>query len=258
MNRNNELEEFLEAERILQASITNTDSTTISDDVILTVHNTKIYWSRQIHLLEYLINIKTLAYGGENSGRKLFEASIPFSEWILNNKNLFKDQQVCELGCGSTALPGIASSICHASKVLLWDMDSDAIEDAKENINANRSLLSSCNLHYNICYHVGLWSECRYNPQFAKAFDIILGCEIVYDAININELYEVIDFILKDSGQFILCVCKHGRGGLHDIISVMQIHKFNFKEIPLVTEKCDELCFLSFFKDIDLLSNGTL
>ncbi len=166
--------------------------------------------------------LRHLVYGGEQSGRKVWaEASLLISHLISTDlKSFITDKSIIELGCGCSGLPSLTALNSGAKSVIFTDYDKDALEDLKFNIqnNINHDLSNKYSiLHYD-------WNDLK--DQIEIKFDIIIGCEIVYEYINIYELVFTIERLINDSGYFFWIQAINGRGKVQDFMNLMRERKF--------------------------------
>jgi hypothetical protein len=234
--RNEEDIEFEAANVVLNENIKTYEGIHLSADNTLQLESHRLhsndiplYWTRNIIFDKFSLSVRTLAYGGtNNSGRKLFDASVTFAKWIQKHHDLFENKHVLEIGCGSTGIPGIIALIVGSTHVVFLDRDPHALTELHANINLNKHTITSTSEHDSnkildtmYQFKIGSWCDCADFIEYRHYFDIIVGSEVVYDGCDKYELAIAIDFMLKDTGVFILCQAKNGRGGLEEFMSVM-------------------------------------
>ena len=131
------------------------------------------------------------ADGGE--GLHLWEASVVLTRYCLQNKEIFKNKDIIELGTGCGLL-GI--SILKQIPLINHYTFSDYQDSVINNLNTNliRNKLKD-NKKYDI-----LKLDWRDYEKIDLKYDIILGSELIYKGGYIQELAKLINKILKDDG----------------------------------------------------------
>ena len=59
--------------------------------------------------------------------------SLILAKWLTNNKEVYQDKDVLDMGCGS-GIQGIVMGINGAKRIIFSDLSHSAIENTKENI----------------------------------------------------------------------------------------------------------------------------
>ena len=131
------------------------------------------------------------ADGGE--GLHLWEASVVLTRYCLQNKEIFKNKDIIELGTGCGLL-GI--SILKQIPLINHYTFSDYQDSVINNLNTNliRNKLKD-NKKYDI-----LKLDWRDYEKIDLKYDIILGSELIYQGGYIQELAKLINKLLKDDG----------------------------------------------------------
>ena len=131
------------------------------------------------------------ADGGE--GLHLWEASVVLTRYCLQNKNIFINKNIIELGTGCGLL-GI--SILKQIPLISHYTFSDYQDNVLNNLNIN---IINNKLKENKKYDI-LKLDWRDYSKINLKYDIILGSELIYKGGYIQELAKTINKLLKDDG----------------------------------------------------------
>ena len=131
------------------------------------------------------------ADGGE--GLHLWEASVVLTRYCLQNKNIFKNKNIIELGTGCGLLGiSILKQISDISHYSFSDYQDSVLDNLKSNIKLNKIKSDG---KYDI-----IKLDWRDYDKINLKYDIILGSELIYMGACIQELAKSINKILKDDG----------------------------------------------------------
>ena len=131
------------------------------------------------------------ADGGE--GLHLWEASVVLTRYCLQNKEIFKNKNIIELGTGCGLLGiSILKQIPAIGHYTFSDYQESVINNLKTNLIRNK-------LKENKKYDI-LKLDWRDYEKIDLKYDIILGSELIYQGGYIQELAKLIHKILKDDG----------------------------------------------------------
>jgi len=123
------------------------------------------------------------------TGVMLWPGSLLFSSWILQNKVLFKDRTVLELGSGA-GLSGITlSHVCK--QAILSDKHEDVVALIGENIK-NNAPPERC-----LCRLLQWGSNVNELLQKFPDITVVVGCDIIYDSDSMGALWQTIDEVLN-------------------------------------------------------------
>lgn len=146
--------------------------------------------SRYIHIKssEALVSTGT-------TGFSIWEASIALLAVLSSSergqpiRDLFRDRKVLELGSG-TGLGGISiATLTNPSNVLLTDVEQVHDAFTHPNLVLNESLTSKTTSR------VVYWTDIE--PELLRDFDVLVGCDLVYDP-DLNEiLFPAIQVLLS-------------------------------------------------------------
>ena len=143
--------------------------------------------------LSVKLNQQTLFTADGGEGLHLWEASVVLTRYCLQNKDIFKNKSVIELGTGCGLL-GI--SILKQIPLISHYTCSDYQDSVLNNLNNN---LAKNNLKDNKKYDI-LKLDWRDYEKIDLKYDIILGSELIYQGGFIKELAKLINKLLKDDG----------------------------------------------------------
>ena len=131
------------------------------------------------------------ADGGE--GLHLWEASVVLTRYCLQNKEIFKNKNIIELGTGCGLLGiSILKQIPEIGHYTFSDYQESVINNLKTNLIRNK-------LKENKKYDI-LKLDWRDYEKIDLKYDIILGSELIYQGGYIQELAKLINKLLKDDG----------------------------------------------------------
>lgn len=140
------------------------------------------------------------------TGLSAWQAGIALSDWCLNNKSVFYDQCVLELGCG-VGFTGLVVCLsgckprsylftdCHPNVLqsLSFNLEINNVQDRCQDIDIAVSKLDWLDFHA---------SSLNYRPT------IILGADIVYDPETFPSLFKTLDcFLTSDAESMALIAC---------------------------------------------------
>ena len=131
------------------------------------------------------------ADGGE--GLHLWEASVVLTRYCLQNKEMFNNKNIIELGTGCGLLGiSILKQIPSINHYTFSDYQDSVINNLKDNLSKNK-------LKGNKKYDI-LKLDWRDYEKVDLKYDIILGSELIYLGGFIQELAKLINKLLKDDG----------------------------------------------------------
>ena len=143
--------------------------------------------------LSVKLNQQTLFTADGGEGLHLWEASVVLTRYCLQNKDIFNNKSIIELGTGCGLL-GI--SILKQIPLISHYTSSDYQDSVLNNLNNN---LAKNNLKDNKKYDI-LKLDWRDYQKIDLKYDIILGSELIYQGGFIQELAKLINKLLKDDG----------------------------------------------------------
>jgi len=219
---NSEEEEFLEANALLvdKFSLSETIET---NDGRFSLNGSAVQWDETVIISNFSFRISSNAYGGigGTSGSKFWKTcSVALASLILLSPFSLRNKQVIELGCGCSGLPGLASLATGAESVTFTDVDESALVMLRRNLNVNYDSIRTYLVEQNVSLgeaHVfaSNWGHEKYEEDSMRSslkYDIVIGCEIIYDAITVDDLVAGIVNMLSDGGQFVWGQMRSGRG----------------------------------------------
>lgn len=133
--------------------------------------------------LEYL-SIQSSSNFVENgtTGATVWDASVALSEYILENRMIFKGKRVLELGSG-TGMAGLVASKCETDRVVLSDLAFVLEKFTRKNANGNVDLLEL---------------DWRYPEGLEdRKFDIAIAADVIFDPEVVPCLVDLL-YTLKD------------------------------------------------------------
>eukprot|EP00056_Hartaetosiga_gracilis_P006743 m.100147 g.100147 ORF g.100147 m.100147 type:complete len:491 (-) comp12547_c0_seq28:1844-3316(-) len=173
------------------------------------------------------------------TGIQVWAASLIAARWVVDLAGELKDKSVIELGCGC-GLPGLAAlAYTQAKEVVLTDYFQHAIDNLKHNISINADVP---NINDRSSVHAVDWT----NPSTwikdekgeVKKFDVILGCDLVYEIDLVVPLAAIVLSILKDDGTFYY-VSGGKRQGAKEFITALRDQGLECDLVPLADQYKD-------------------
>ena len=275
---NPEEEELLEAKNALEARLAAMQSTSFPSQHVLNVkglltkvqgsHCYKMQGNEPLHTARYEIirpdftidlNLQhplvasTECFGvGDQTGRVIWPASVAFACWLCDptvvKKYFFAEGQrgerlslksVVEICAGCSALPGLSlgSVMKHEKKrgalggsVLVTEVPG-VLPILRDNLVRN----SSC--------HGGCVEVAELDVQSegtrAKSYDVLLGCECVFDGVECTKVARKINNLLgkqDGNGTALIAGIGEGRlaGGWVDFDAAMAVENFNLSTVEVL------------------------
>jgi len=163
--------------------------------------------------------------GNEFYGEYIWPASLFMCDFLKRNPELVKGKRVLELGSG-TGIVGLYAAKLGATHVTLTDFIDFNIECVKRNIKENG---------------LGAVSEprwFRWGTTLGEQWDVILGSDVTYPAMDHMALWKTIRTHLKPGGR---CILAHHKRENFNFI-------YKFKELDR-TEVGDLNSFSKLVKD---------
>lgn len=157
-------------------------------------------------------------------GEYIWPSGLVMCDFLKRNPELVKGKRVLELGSG-TGIVGLYAAKLGASHVTLTDFIDFNIENIKRNIKENG---------------LGLVTEPRWfkwGTSLREQWDVIIGSDIIYPAMDKEALIKAIQMHLKPGGRCI--VGYNDRPG--DDMSLFEMKEIEKREIDFVPEKFSEI-----------------
>eukprot|EP00050_Salpingoeca_kvevrii_P011696 m.17321 g.17321 ORF g.17321 m.17321 type:complete len:499 (-) comp3580_c0_seq2:130-1626(-) len=132
----------------------------------------------------------------DTTGMHIWAASLVFGHWLVERRADVAGKAVCELGAGC-GVPGLAAAVnCGASRVLLTDLFSHTVDNLRHNVELNKGTTKAP-----IEVSAVDWMKPKTWPK--KRFDVLLGCDLIYDVDFAPHLVRIVTKLLApDSGRF--------------------------------------------------------
>ena len=138
-----------------------------------------------------------------------------------------------EIGCGATGVPGLVLGYCGlAIAVDFTDQDPACLRELSSNIKYNQLLQQ--NNGNDVLAQFNVLPACSYENIIQRGgvfedgqhvrYDVIVGCELVFDFIDIDQLARCVLTLLSvhEGSRFILCQSSKGRGKVFEFIEAMK------------------------------------
>lgn len=121
----------------------------------------------------------------------VWESALNLSWWCKLNIDIFKGKNVLEIGAG-LAVPSLILSL-NSINVTATDYHPHSSFFAKKNSQLN-------SVHLNFLQ--SSWKDLLYSHN---TYDYILASDVLYEGKYTDNLLELIDHLLQNQGEFILC-----------------------------------------------------
>jgi len=166
-------------------------------------------WEKEVYIREL-----SIVEGG--LGCAVWDAAVIMSRWIWENRDLFKNNTVIELGSGC-GLPGIVASF-FADETVLTDYLPQVLENLQYNVSLNcgeeeesneqdedgKSEDAKLKVKAARVIHLN-WDEIDNDPtngEKVEPVDILIGSELTYSDLSVDSLIKVITKFMKRDGIF--------------------------------------------------------
>jgi len=136
-------------------------------------------------------------FDGKGNGETVWPSSAFLAQFLVNCPSFVKGKVVFELGCG-VGVAGIASAMAGASEVYLTDKDSSVLGVAERNAEINGVSDKVRVLQID-------WNSQETWPQPLPQCDVIIGADILFNALCHEGLLNICTALLQDNGRAIIC-----------------------------------------------------
>jgi len=169
-----------------------------------TVHNIGFGFHYEEGRFDVVIRVKQDRYDNVGMAWKIWDASIWLSQWIFDNKELFVNKTVLEMGSGC-GLCGVVCSL-YASQVIMSDYLPQIEKSLKTTIKLNAKLSKNLPVTAKINWNS---SQIVQQPSLLskKGVDIVIGADIFFQPQLSEALAKSIDLYLSVG-------YRHGRQGV--------------------------------------------
>ncbi len=123
---------------------------------------------------------------------ELWPSAFALSEFILENKNIFKNKTILELGCGM-GLTTMALSLTNPGQIIATDYEQQALDSTKKNFDLN-------NISQLPSFRLLDWRE----PELTKKYKIIVASDVAYEERFFQPLIDLFKNYLEPKGEIIL------------------------------------------------------
>eukprot|EP00033_Pygsuia_biforma_P005138 GCRY01005642.1.p1 GENE.GCRY01005642.1~~GCRY01005642.1.p1 ORF type:complete len:232 (-),score=30.30 GCRY01005642.1:34-729(-) len=172
------------------------------------------------------------------TGQILWPACHVLCEFMAENRPLFQNQKIIELGSG-VGLTGLLAAH-YASEMLLTDGVDLVVDLLRRNIDLNEQIKNKCQAF-----------ELEWGSENAKTFqsahgevDCIIAADVVYDAGVCDALFQTIDVLLSHRPEARVYLAYRSRWNVVEraLFSVIEKYGFSYeKQGPQTTDQ-DLLC----------------
>eukprot|EP00029_Vermamoeba_vermiformis_P003270 TRINITY_DN13664_c0_g1_i1.p1 TRINITY_DN13664_c0_g1~~TRINITY_DN13664_c0_g1_i1.p1 ORF type:complete len:243 (+),score=18.38 TRINITY_DN13664_c0_g1_i1:22-729(+) len=140
--------------------------------------------------------------GNDVTGIKIWAGAILLCHYIKQNKEIFKNKSLIELGAG-TGLPSLYASHYCGSPLFVTDGNDEVLDVLNQNVALNitdKDRLQTMKLYWENKTDMDAALKTTNN----KGFDIILGADIIYTQEAVLPLLNTVDQMLAPDGIFAL------------------------------------------------------
>ncbi|KAH3764320.1 protein N-lysine methyltransferase METTL21A [Pelomyxa schiedti] len=193
-----------------------------------------------------LLALKSASTDHDLTGQVVWPSAQVLSQFIVENRDLFRNKEVLELGAG-VGLCGLVVAN-FASRVTLTDYHEVVLKALQKNVDhSGFPHVSCCKL---------LWGENL--PSFSAlhgTFDAIIGSDIVFWHDCIEPLFLTVDHLLKTSEDAFFVTSYASRASITDRVHLFQVaerHRFEWTVLPLPSLPNstfqEEICLVKFHR----------
>lgn len=174
------------------------------------------------------------------TGLFLWEGSVAFLALLhqdVDFKSHFTGKRVLELGCGA-GLAGISVSVLALpSQVLLTDVELVLNSTTIENVERNNCTSAEC--------RVLDWTDKQTLHELSADFDVLIGCDLVYDPEIVQYLLAALKSLMSSSVQeaFLLCTLRNPRTYQTFIDEAAKFCQVNVSQVNISTS--NPVCLLN-------------
>lgn len=163
-------------------------------------------YSLQVHHLLEMVSVYELM-GFNNTGNIcLWPSEEALTAYVLENKNLFTDKSVLELGGGMTCLAGLfIAKYCRPFLVHLTDGNAKSVENVQTIVRMNE-LESMCFLKVSLLK----WETLPPATTKVRTYDFILCADCLFFDETRPNLIATIDALLNGAGQALVMAPRRG------------------------------------------------
>ncbi|XP_071963589.1 calmodulin-lysine N-methyltransferase-like isoform X2 [Antedon mediterranea] len=140
--------------------------------------------------------------GFNNTGNVcVWPAEEVLTYWCLENRELFREKKICELGGGMTCLAGLTiGTSCEAEVVTLTDGNEDSVQNVKEILKENDKHLKASQVDASVLR----WDKPEEYNNFMEMFDFVISADCLFFDQYREDLVKTINTILKPKGICII------------------------------------------------------
>lgn len=161
-----------------------------------------------IKILDPRVSLEAMV-GFNNTGNVcIWPAEEVLAYQCLEEREIFKTANICELGCGMTGLAGIMLACSKApSRVLLTDGNQVSVQNMKEIVAANKECFGTTDVSCDLL----VWTDFPIKEEYCGKFDYVLCADCLFFEHLHKELVLVIHKLLKpNKGTAVLFAPKRG------------------------------------------------
>ncbi|EGD82340.1 hypothetical protein PTSG_03004 [Salpingoeca rosetta] len=172
----------------------------------------------------------------DTTGIQLWAASLIAARWVVDVAARLDGARVLELGAGC-GLPGLAAlAYTHAKQVVITDYFSHTVDNIKHNLSINAhipTLTERGHVHALDWNNENTWLH-ESDGNLCQ-FDVLLGCDLVYDTPLVAPLCNLVRRCLAPHGTFFY-VSGGKRKGAKEFITALRDCGLECKIAPLKPE----------------------
>jgi predicted nicotinamide N-methyase len=175
--------------------------------------------------------------GNDVTGIKIWAGATLLCHFIKQNKDLFKEKSLIELGAG-TGLPSLFASHYCGSPLFITDGNDEVLDVLNQNVALNipeKDRLQTMKLYWDNQTDMDAALKTTNN----KGFDIILGADIIYTQEAVLPLLNTVDKMLAPNGIFVLVyISRFSR--LDEYLLKEATAKFPFFTRKMINQKIED------------------
>nr|XP_022918147.1 protein-lysine N-methyltransferase EEF2KMT [Onthophagus taurus] len=168
------------------------------------------------------------------TGLCTWQASLILSEWSLENKDIFMNKRVLELGSGIGLTGIVITKYCSPKKYIFTDCHDSVLKNLKENINLNLNSSNKVNEVRKVS-----WETVNSDTKEIYECDVTVAADVVYDSKLFLPLQNTFKFLLRRgtcSAIFLSCT-ERNEDTLNEFLNLLLVDNFEIENLKVPSPK---------------------
>ncbi|CDW91006.1 UNKNOWN [Stylonychia lemnae] len=167
-------------------------------------------------------------FQGGQEGKRVWEAGIAISRYIISNKGLFQGKAILDLGSGTGIGALTLMKFTEAQKVIL----SDYTEEILELLTQNRALQPRSQVAVDTKL-VDWTIQETYEQLYEVKIDFVIATDVIYKGSPYDHLATLLYILAEKQNPRILIIIPRQRDCCQDFLRIMKEKGFNWTETEL-------------------------